>query len=214
MLPTLLSTIAGKLAALGAAGAVTVGGLAAAGALPAPAQERLADLADRVGVELPTPSVAPGGPPEGAPPAVPDETPDPTLPEPARDGMAHAADLRADAAARAEAARAHAARMQEWTSCIREAAAAHDEASGELDPQEACGPRPVLTMPVPGDEAGADDEGAAAKTSDRRPETPGDTAGAPDPLPVPESVPPVTVPEDAEVPAVTIPAPPAGDPRG
>jgi hypothetical protein len=52
---TILSSIAGKIAIAGLALATTTGGLAAADALPAPAQQVVSDVAARLGISLPAP---------------------------------------------------------------------------------------------------------------------------------------------------------------
>jgi hypothetical protein len=53
---TILSSIAGKIALAGVALASTTGGLAAADALPDPAQQIVSDVAERIGISLPAPA--------------------------------------------------------------------------------------------------------------------------------------------------------------
>jgi hypothetical protein len=58
-----------RVAIAGAAGAFAFGGLGVAGALPAPVQAKVADVADFVGVNLPDGNPGHGGEPPSAPPA-------------------------------------------------------------------------------------------------------------------------------------------------
>lgn len=58
-----------RVAVAGAVGAVAFGGLGVAGALPAPVQAKVANIADFVGVNLPDGNPGHGGEPPSAPPA-------------------------------------------------------------------------------------------------------------------------------------------------
>jgi hypothetical protein len=68
-LPRLRRRPLAQVAIAGAVGAFAFGGLGVAGALPAPVQEKVADVADFVGVNLPDGNPGHGGEPPSAPPA-------------------------------------------------------------------------------------------------------------------------------------------------
>jgi hypothetical protein len=70
---TILSSIAGKIAIAGVALATTTGGLAAADALPEPAQQVVSDAAARIGISLPAPDNTPDQTDELVAPELPDE---------------------------------------------------------------------------------------------------------------------------------------------
>jgi hypothetical protein len=59
MLSTAFGTLAAKLGAAGIAGVATIGSLGAVGALPAPAQSVVSGAAGAIGVDMPSPPVAP-----------------------------------------------------------------------------------------------------------------------------------------------------------
>lgn len=172
MLSAILSTLAGKIAAAGTAATVTVGGLGAAGALPDPVQDRVANVADHVGLSFP--SEEHGADDDAHDDALPDEASDETgddAPDEANEasdeGRARAEEMQAWAQARREAALAFAQQVRDWTSCVRDAAVAHGE-SGSLepfDPTSACGEHPQpgddLTSPPPFADDAGDEPGEA-----------------------------------------------------
>ena len=118
MLESLFSTLAGKAAATAIAVTASFAGVGAAGALPGPAQSAFDDATSSIGL---------GGHDEA--------TPAEDLPEPAQEG-------KATAAAKQDAAQAYSDAVREWTTCVADAAAAHEGSTEPFDPVAACGERP------------------------------------------------------------------------